>query len=97
MEIHNAVEMYTFLYSIGMIPNKAVEINELYNCVSSISTCACKTRDDTLKHIQRCNKLYMDMVKSLTPPIKHEIFSKISDQRIMFYTDYGELIMSISR
>lgn len=96
MNIHGPVEMYNIILSMGII-DKSPIFRNLANCVIDMKNCACTGRDEKIKKHQHCNKLYVDMIRSIFPSMKSEFLNRTSERQLSFYTESGELLIIVSR
>lgn len=95
MDIKGPIEFSNFIKTSSL--NNDVMFTKIVECVSNLSGCACTSRDEKIKKYQRCNKLYVDFIKSNANKHKNDLLNKTSDRQIIFHTDTGEIIIIISR
>lgn len=97
MNIRNTTEFATFI-SGNDLTNSDSSLIQLINCINTYKAgCDCWKKDEKLKLYNTCAQLYFHAVKHVLPKLKNEILAKTSERHIIFFSDQGHVIGSISR
>ena len=97
MTIQGPVGLYGLLTSIGMC-DRDPTFRSIVNCVIDLqSGCACKQRSDKIQKQKNCNALYHEAVRSVIPNLSNEILKKTTDREVVFLSEAGDMLKTISR
>ena len=96
MNIRNVTEFVNFSSSNNLTSLDA-SFAQIIQCIEKYKyKCSCYNNQDKINQYNECNRLYSNIVLSILPRFKSQIFSKVGDLQIYFY-DGNRLIGILSR
>jgi len=93
MRINNVTEFVNFSNSNGLAALDA-SFAQIIQCIEKYKyKCSCYNNQDKINQYNECNRLYSNIVLSILPRFKSQIFSKVGDMQIYFHD--GSLLIGI--
>jgi len=97
MNIRNVTEFAIFISDHQLVNNDST-LNQIIECVTTLrAACNCWKKEDKMKLIENCNRVYYHSVKHVVPRLKPQFLAATQERQIAFYNDSGQLIGLISR
>ena len=97
MTVQGPAGLYGLLTSIGMCDRDAT-LRRVIDCVLDLqSGCACHKRADKIQKQKNCNRLYHEAVRFIIPGLSDEILKKTTDREVVFLSEDGNILKTISR